>query len=596
MAACSSLNTSINNAGGNINIGARSSSVLVNGITITGGTINGPASLTFVDSNSNVLDGVTSNTNLDLTNGSRVQLKDGLSLAAANSINLDNGALLAFDNSQTFATGTIDIGSHSAQEISVEGTSTLTISAGVLIHGASATIGNQAFVNGTATPIINNGTISADVSGGTINLESSAFTNTGILSSANGGALELDTSIDNTGGNINVGAASTVLVNGVSITGGTINGPASLTFVDSNSNVLDDVTSNTNLDLTNGSRVRLDDGLSLAAANSINLDNGALLAFDNSQTFATGTIDIGSHSAQEITVEGDSTLTISAGVLIHGASATIGNQAFVNGANAITNNGTISADVAGGTITLESHTFTNIGTLSSANGGALVLNTSINNAGGNINIGAASSVLVNGITITGGTINGPASLTFVDSNDNILNGVTSNTNLDLTNGSRVRLDDGLSLAAANFINLDNGALLAFDNSQTFATGTIDVGSHSNQEISVEGTSTLTISAGVLIHGANATIGNEVFVNGANAITNNGTISADVAGGTITLESQTFTNTGTLSSANGGTALVLNTSINNAGGNIDIGRRLFRAGQRDNHHQRHDQRSCPADVR
>ena len=62
-------------------------------------------------------------------------------------------------------------------------TGTLTINAGVLVHGHSG------YVGGSTYPVINNGTIAADVSGGTINLSSSPFTNNGVLTASNGGTL-----------------------------------------------------------------------------------------------------------------------------------------------------------------------------------------------------------------------------------------------------------------------------------------------------------------------------------------------------------------------------------------------------------------------
>ena len=67
--------------------------------------------------------------------------------------------------------------------------STLTVGSNILIHGENGTIGQEDYIGGTAT-LINNGTISADVAGGAINLlPNGGTTNNGILEAKNGGNL-----------------------------------------------------------------------------------------------------------------------------------------------------------------------------------------------------------------------------------------------------------------------------------------------------------------------------------------------------------------------------------------------------------------------
>ena len=85
---------------------------------------------------------------------------------------------------------------------------------------------------------------------------------------------------------------------------------------------------------------------------------------------------------------------------MRGNTGFIGQQAFAGGAASLTNNGTITADVGGGTITIGVNgAVNNNGTLAAQNGGTLVLNSTINNGvGSQILAGAGSTVLQNGVT------------------------------------------------------------------------------------------------------------------------------------------------------------------------------------------------------
>ena len=90
-----------------------------------------------------------------------------------------------------------------------------------------------------------------------------------------------------------------------------------------------------------------------------------------------------------------------------------------------------------------------------------------------------------------------------------------------------------------------------------ATGIITLGNTGGgNRVSIEGTLTLTLGSNILIHGENGTIGQEDYIGGAATLINNGTISADVAGGTINLvPNNGTTNNGTLEAKNGGTLAV-----------------------------------------
>src|SRR2546426_10650814 len=109
----------------------------------------------------------------------------------------------------------------------------------------------------------------------------------------------------------------------------------------------------------------------------------------------------------------------------------------------------------------------------------------------------------------------------------------TDTILAVTGGSLI-VTGGVTMSGST-INVDGASILAFQGDQTVGgTGAILLGGAASNRINIEGTTTLTLGPSVVVHGQNGTIGNQNFVGGTTNLVNNGTISADVAGGTITL--------------------------------------------------------------
>ena len=262
------------------------------------------------------------------------------------------------------------------------------------------------------------------------------------------------------------------------------------------------------------------------------------------------------------------TLTVGPNVTIRGNNGTIGGQNFEGGANALVNNGTISADVAGGTITIVNAPVTNNGTLQAQNGGTLVLSSNVTSAGnGQLLAGNGSVVYQNGVTLSG-QINtaGTGVVQASSSASNFLSTATLNGTLDLASNTSVERVSGLTLQNGAAVNVNNNSALAFEGTQTLSgTGTIVLGSTgAGNRVNIEspnGTATLTVGPNVTIRGTNGTIGGQNFEGGANALLNNGTINAD-GGGTITVVNAPVTNNGTLRAQNG--TLSLQTTLNGTG--------------------------------
>jgi hypothetical protein len=225
-------------------------------------------------------------------------------------------------------------------------------------------------------PFINNGTISAS-SGGT-------FYNTGIINNTNGSVVALDggTVLDGRfiGGTFSTVGSGQILAGSYSSGGLTLIGAI---------NNLDQITVEGSP--TSPGSLRLfgpptigSATASLSGGGSISLDNYSELQIQSSAGFVN----------VDNTIEGSGTLTAT--------STNVFNQ------------GTLSANTSGATLTIAaagSTTFSNTGTLEAAGGGNLAIACPINNAGGVVAAKAGSTVTLSGSgALTGGTIMGSGTI------------------------------------------------------------------------------------------------------------------------------------------------------------------------------------------
>ena len=575
----------VNNAGGVINVSADS---VVNqfGSTISGGTINttGTGKLVAFNSGSNFLDTVTLNGTLDMASAYGVErVTNGLVLNGT--VNIGAASIFAPQGNQAISgTGSIVFADNNGNNrLNVEA-GNLTLGSGVTVRGVTGYIGQQAFAGGTST-LTNQGTIAADVAGGYIEVNvNGGVTNTGTMRANNGGILWLDASgpgIANAGGTIRADNGGAVFLNGVTIDGGTLATTTGgvLMGASNGNNFLNNtaLTANSVLDLATkpGAIERITGGLALNG--TINIGNGSILAPQGNQTIGgNGTIVFADNNGNNrLNVEAGN-LTLGAGVTVRGNTGVIGLQNFAGGNATLTNNGTIQADVNGGTITLAAlaggASIVNNGTLAAKNGGTLMLNSSItNNVGSQILAGAGSTVWQNGVTLNGViNINGTGSFRASASSNNFLDNATFTGTLDLASAvGYERVTNGLVLNGG--VNIANGSILAPQGNQTISgSGTIVFAdNNTNNRLNVEA-GNLTLGAGITVRGNTGVIGGQSFAGGNATLTNQGLIAADVSGGTVRVNvNNGITNTGTLQANNGGT-LWLDPSgagIANAGGTI-----------------------------
>ncbi|HAC63627.1 MAG TPA: hypothetical protein DCF68_08835, partial [Cyanothece sp. UBA12306] len=158
---------------------------------------------------------------------------------------------------------------------------------------------------------------------------------------------------------------------------------------------------------------------------------------------------------------------------------------------------------------------------------------------------------IDGGTIEGGSITTTegATLEFTSNYENSLDGVTLDIEAQLDNYDQVRIDNGLTV---------NGTLTAFgngdlifnsDSSGQLLGGTGDLIFNSDQtvadnQIRIEGDTTLTIGSELTLSGGNLTI-NSLNNNGTSRLLNLGTIRADLINETIVIDPDLFENKGTL---------------------------------------------------
>jgi len=549
--------------------------VLQSGVRVIGGsieTVNGGVFRPTTGPN-NYLDATTVTGTLDMATAfsSRERVINGLTLNGT--VNLNSQAMLSFEGTQTVGgNGTIVLGDAGpANRIYLDGNGATTFGADITIRGENGTIGEQLNIGGTQT-LVNNGKISADVNAGTISITQSAVSNNNLMEARNGSTLSLLSDVTNSGlGVILADDNGVVLQSGQRVTGGAINSANGGLFraANNSNNYLDATTLNGTLDLsTVTGRERVLNGLTLNGR--VNLDDNSILSFEGTQTVAgIGSIVLGATgAANRIALDGNGTTTIGSGITIHGENGTIGQEVNIGGTQTLLNNGKISADVSGGTITINDSAVTNNGTLEARNGGTLILSSNVTGgASGQIIADTGSSVVQDGVVISG-TVNtsGSGSFRATNSAANFLTGVTLNGNLDLvTTSARERVNGG-GLTLNGRIDIDNNGILSFEGDGALdGDANIVLGSTGpGNRVALDGSGTTTFGANVTIRGENGSIGGQHNIGGTQTLVNNGKISADVSGGTITINDSAVTNNGTLEARNGGT-LVLSSNV--SGGQI-----------------------------
>ena len=260
------------------------------------------------------------------------------------------------------------------------------------------------------------------------------------------------------------------------------------------------------------------------------------------------------------------TLTIGPNTTIRGGHGVVRAEAA---SSVIVNQGTISADTSGRTLTIDgSGSIINTGTMGAQSGGTLSIGGPLDHTAGTIAEGSTGPRSVNTSTITGGVINATSGAQIYGA---ALVGVTINGDFRIISGHTLTISNGLTLNGT--LTLGDGALGG--GSLSFATTSVQLLGGTGT-IAFSRTATSQWNAVTAESGVALTIGPNLTIRGgmgwlrattaSASIVNQGTISADIAGRFINLLPDlvgTFENQGTMQAINGG-LLIVTTPILNTG--------------------------------
>jgi hypothetical protein len=595
------INGTMLNTGNTFALTPTTGSWYLNG-TISGGTITASGGAQLIADNG-VLDGVTINGPLNVTNGATLSvtsngltLNSTLTLASAN-----NGANLQFNGVSTLGgTGEVVYGGLFPNNDRVLAPSgTLTIGPGITIYGAGGLLQGS-----PSAPIINQGTLYTDTSNQTMNLNYLinqgqliasngsdfylfAVTNSGTVS-ITGGTLTLDSSWANSGvvsGNLSfieldgtfatpggnfVNVGSTININGTmvntagtlaltpttgswylnggTIQGGTITGSGGAQLIVRNG-IMDGVTLNDPLTVTNGATLSVtSNGLTLNSTLTLDGDSfGANLQFNGTATLGgTGEVVYGGlFPINDRVFAPSGTLTIGPGITIHGAGGLLEGSASAP----VINQGTVYTDTSNQTLNL--YYVVNQGQLIASNGSDLYLFSSTNS--GTVSI-TGGTLTLDSSWANSGVVSGNLSLielngAFTTPGGSLVN-VGSTINI---NGTMLNTANTLALTPTTgswYLNggaIQGGTITASGGAQLLVnSGTLD-GVTLNGPLNVTNGATLSVTSNGLTLNSTLTLNGDNF--GANLLFNGtatlGGTGEVVYGGLFPINDRVFAPSGTL---------------------------------------------------
>src|SRR5215469_6839820 len=373
----SSLGVPLNNSGGIIQALA-GSTVAVDGYAISGGTLISVGSGMFT-----TLGGSGNPSLSNLTNKANYLIVDAGSTTIAGTITNQGtiqvkGALFINGNA-TLNGGSVAISAPSGAVGSLSGAATL-------INGSN--IAGSGVIGDANLTLANHGTINATDTANPLVFGGHQFSNSATLEASNGGKLQIQNAIDNTGGTIQALNGSTVLIttNTGMVSGGTLT-TGGTGVLDSNSGTLDGTTNV----VTNAGLFRITQG-NLFLQGTIN----------NTGTIVQNTAGDFIILNQPTVLEGSGNLVLLPGTAILGSSTTpLINKSTIEGAGnigsnemGIVNDGTILANSAKNPKTL---TIAPDATVGFTNNGKLIVNK------GNVLTIAGPFNNVSSTTLSGGT-------------------------------------------------------------------------------------------------------------------------------------------------------------------------------------------------
>jgi hypothetical protein len=441
------------------------------------------------------------------------------------------------------------------------------------------------------------------------------------MEATNGATLEfLGSQFANSGGTVS--AVSTVFFSGAALTGGTVSvGSSGNLQLGGNSSMTGETLTVSNgayLQNVGGSNT-LGGTVNLQTGSNLTIANNTALYLQSAGTYSNaGSISLNSTvnytdlimTGGTVTLSGGGTLTLGSASPYNRIYGQAGTETFLNADNTISGSGFIGAGQLAlfnnqGTVNANQPAFalninpsgstTNSGTMEATAGATLVFNSRpMNNSGGTILATPASTVLLQGATVTGGTTSVASTGTLQMEANATLTGGTVNT----VSGSAIQsvsgtntLGGSVNLAAGSTLAVLNNAELELQAAGTYTNaGTISLNSTGNYTDLVISGGTVTLSGGGTINMGSATpynriygaSGTETFQNANNTIVGSGQIGAGQLAlfnnqGTVNANQPAFelninpsgstTNSGMMEATSGATLMFSGRSVSNAGGTI-----------------------------
>ena len=525
------LNNGGTNAAGPLDLGA--AKVTMAGGKIVGGTVR--AALMQVPAGVSYLDGVTL--------GMPVQIADQAVLRASNSLGLSGASISMRGQNPVTSNTYLDLTNGTTLdgngEIVFDGTggnalptgASLNIGPDVVIRTGSA----GGVIGSTSTSMTNRGSISAATAGQRITVSDKSLTNTGVLEATGGGLLDVP-NVGNSG-TMRAAAGGVLTLSGSWYSSGPIT-------VDGGSLVLGGTFgtgSLARLSRSGNSTLTLKTGTLVNAGSTLDLDALGPMLLSGSPTISGGTVQgTAGLSGTGVSLRLDG-VNLKAPVAFSGGATLTMSGGWTNAASVTVTDSTL---VLGGTFTRAG-----IGTIIRS-GGIVNFTGTLDNTGSTLQLDDATGTwtVLNG-TIVGGTVRtaGAARLYVPSGSAMTLQGVTLGSDLELQ-GSQLKIAGGLSLSGKQVYG--NGRVTFSGNgtnAQTLSNGTVGFWDSTSNLIENTSGAPAILDPDVQVRGEYLTIRG-----GTQGIVNRGSIRSLAPGGTLFMSG--VTNRGRIDVEAGGTMI------------------------------------------
>ncbi len=517
---------------------------------VFGGTIQADGAGSTVQLESASLNDLT----LESSGGGEIEAVSGTSTLLndtfdGTTLNVETGATVDLSGGTSGIAAVID------GTVTFEGAGTVTLdfaSYKIVAGGAGAVLDDDTTISGSGqigtgdnSLTLNIGSAGAIETSGTFVIDTGANVvgNAGLLEALSGGTLTIDSGVNNTGtvkadgGTVTFNGSAAVL----NATGGTMTADGGTLVFDTTGGVTNQA--GATIEALDGGVLQFETAITLDNAGTIELTDGTLALGGNMTLDGGGNVTLSDDTDNAVMLNdgsGNAIESDGSAVTLTNVDNTIAGAGTIGDANLTLINethGTIDADDAAPLILdTGDNLITNLGLLEATAGGTLEIESEVANTGGTISASGAGSVVdLIGVVITDGTLETSAGGVI-----ETLSGTSTLIGVTIDGGSTLEAGDSASIDLQGTTTLQGGTV-TLEGGGTFVLsddGAAIVGSGSGAALDNEGTLT---GAGTIGNGGTTTL----------ALTNDGTIDADVMCQALTIDTgSTVANNSLLEATNG----------------------------------------------